>query len=617
MEDRVLHRIKMLNDRVEPWKNNPAGIPADTREEISLLFASTFKEFTDFAEIGMVFLGFRISPMQASIARYMQYGSRRRMVEAQRGEAKTTLAALYAVWCLIQDPTYRVLIVSAGETQSNDIAVLIIRLIEQWPLLCWLKADTTAGDRTSYEHYDVHYSLRRVEKSASISSAGIKANLPGKRADLILADDVESYTNSNTQVMRDDLLNRTKEFAPICTHGHIMYLGTPQSRESIYKTLLSRGFEIRIWPGRYPEPSRLERYLPNTLAPEILEDLAKDPSLGSGGGIDGTRGKPTDTIRYTEEELQEKELDLGPEDFDLQYMLDTTLADEERTKIKLSDFIVASTGYEEAPETFQYSAEPRLLVTDPELSIPPIQGFRMYHTARASSNFKKYDHKVMVVDPAGNGGDEVAYACGGACNSYVHLFSVGGLRGGMSQENIGTIIDLCVEFGINTIRCESNMGHGTVEALFIAELANRKLPEIGVEGFYNSIQKEKRIIDTVSPVTRRHKLIIHERAIRDDWKYCLRYSSEKRTIVCALYQLANITYDRNSLAKDDRADAVAEVIKALSVNIAYDDAKVQEKRSYEKSLEFSRNPMGYSNMNTKGKKKWNNLNKFSHVRKLH
>ena len=42
--------------------------------------------------------------------------------------------------------------------------------------------------------------------------------------------------------MRDDLLNRTKEFAAICTHGDIVYLGTPQTRESIYKTLLSRGY---------------------------------------------------------------------------------------------------------------------------------------------------------------------------------------------------------------------------------------------------------------------------------------------------------------------------------------------------------------------------------------
>lgn len=532
-------------------------------------------------------------------------------------EAKTTITALYAVWRLIQDPTCRILIVSAGEDQSNDIAVLIIRLIEQWSLMCWLRADTSRGDRSSYEHYDVNRALRRVEKSASVSSVGIKANLPGRRADLIIADDVESITNSTTQVMRDDLLNRTKEFTAICTHGHILYLGTPQTRESVYKTLLSRGFDIRIWPGRYPEPDRLDRYLPGTLAPEIEEAIRKDPSLQSGGGLDGTRGKPTDTGRYTEEDLQDKELDYGPEGFDLQYMLDTTLSDEARTKIKLSDLMIANTGYMEAPETFMYSAEPRLLIKDPEIATPPMHGNRMYYTARASENFIKYDHKVMVVDPAGNGGDELAYCCGGACNSYVHIFSVGGFIGGTTEKNINDIIDLCLEFDIKAIKVESNMGHGTVESLFIAELQKRKINDIGVEGFYNTIQKEKRIIDTVSPVTRRHKMVFHERAIRDDWKCCIRYTPEKRTIVSCLYQMANITYDRQSLAKDDRVDALAGVVQHLSDCIAKDDDKANELREQEQAMEFYRNPMGYKNYGGKKYNEWNNLHKYSRVTRKH
>ena len=605
MKPSTLSRLRVVKGMIDPWRDKPEKIPKDLREEISLMFAATFSEFTEFCELAMQFLGFRMSDMQRDIAEYIQYGPQKKMVQAQRGEAKTTITAIHAVWCLIQDPTYRILIVSAGEDQSNDIAVLVIRLIEQWPLMCWLKADVSRGDRSSYEHYDVNRDLRRVEKSASVSSVGIKANLPGRRADLIIADDVESITNSNTQVMRDDLLNRTKEFTAICTHGKILYLGTPQTRESIYRTLLARGFDIRIWPGRYPELDRIDRYMPGTLAPMILEAIAKDPTVQSGGGLDGTRGKPTDPVRYTEEDLQSKELDYGPEGFDLQYMLDTTLSDEARTKIKLGDLLVASTGYEEAPETFMYSAEPRLLIKDPELATAPCMGHRLYYCARASEDFKKYDYKVMVVDPAGNGGDEMAYAAGGACNSYVHLFSVGGLQGGCSQKNINDIIDLCQEFGIKKIYVESNMGHGTVEALFIAELQQRKALDIGVEGYYNTLQKEKRIIDTISPVTRRHKMVVHERAFRDDWKYCIRYTPEKRTIVSCFYQMANITYDRQSLAKDDRVDAVAGMVQFLSNCIAVDDLKAEEKREEEASKEFMRNPMGYKkSMRKEGARTW-------------
>lgn len=530
-------------------------------------------------------------------------------------EAKTTITALYAVWRLIRNPCSRILIVSAGEAQANDIAVLIIRLIEQWYLLSWLKGDGTHGDRTSYENYDVHYSLRRVEKTASVSSVGIKANLPGKRADLIIADDVESQTNSNTQIMRDDLLNRTKEFAAICTHGDILYLGTPQTRESIYRSLPSRGYQIRIWPGRYPEPDRIDRYAPDTLAPSILEALERDKTLGQGGGIDGTRGKPTDPLRYTEEDLQNKELDYGPEGFDLQYMLDTTLSDELRTKIKLNDMLITQCGYNEAPEFYTYSAEPRYLIRESELCTPPTIGHRMYTVARSSDKFAKYQVKYMVVDPAGNGGDELAYAVGGTCNGYIHLFSVGGMQGGTSKENLNKIIDMCLEMDVQCIKVESNMGHGTVEQLFRAELENRKICGIGVEGFYNGIQKEKRIIDSISPVTRRHKFILHERAILDDWNCCKKYSAEKRNIVSALYQMVNITYDRQSLAKDDRADAIGALVSFLSETIAIDEEALQQKRDLAAVREFLDNPMGYVMKRNRRNSSWNNLMKYSRVRR--
>ena len=107
-------------------------------------------------------------------------------------QAKSTLAALFAIWSLIHNPSARVLIVSAGEKQASDVATLIIRLLENWSILCWLRADSSSGDRTSYENYDVHYSLKGIDKSASISCIGITANLQGKRADLLIPDD-KSY----------------------------------------------------------------------------------------------------------------------------------------------------------------------------------------------------------------------------------------------------------------------------------------------------------------------------------------------------------------------------------------------------------------------------------------
>ena len=108
--------------------------------------------------------------------------------------------------------------------------------------------------------------------------------------------------------MRDTLLALTKDFSSICTHGHTLYLGTPQTKDSIYKTLPARGFDVRIWPGRYPTNEELQRYLPNTLAPMILEAIERDPSLQTGGGLSGNRGQPADPVRYPEDIVTGKQI---------------------------------------------------------------------------------------------------------------------------------------------------------------------------------------------------------------------------------------------------------------------------------------------------------------------
>jgi hypothetical protein len=594
LTEKIIRRINMLAERTKEWEPNCKNIPVETREEFAMMFASTFSEFEDFADLGMRYLGFTLSPMQRDIARYMQYGPRKSMVQAQRGEAKSTLAALYAVWTLIHDQSARVLIVSAGEDQASDVATLVIRVIEQWHILCWLRPDSGRGDRTSYEHYDVHCDLKPVDKSASVSCIGITANLPGRRADLLIPDDIESPKNSMTQTMRDQLLHFSKEFSAICTHGRTLYLGTPQTKESIYKTLPARGFEVRVWTGRYPNREELENYPAGTLAPFIYEALERDPTLGTGGGLDGTRGQPADPVRFNEEALLEKELDWGPEGFALQYMLNTSLSDAMRTKVKLSDLIVGAWSASAAPELIQYSAEPRLLYKHEH---PALSGEKLYMAASASNEYIPYQYKVMRVDPAGDGGDEVAFAAGGVANGYVHIFTVGGLRGGICKENIQHILDLCIELDIQVLRIEKNMGHGTVEMLFVAEVERYKNEGkiqklIGVEGEYNTGQKERRIIDTVSPLSRRHRLVVHQRALEDDAQYCALHAMDKRTVSSGFYQLGNITYDRGSLSMDDRADCISDLVRDLSKMIAVDDREGERKRKEALTKEFVANPMG-------------------------
>ncbi|WP_236516262.1 phage terminase large subunit, partial [Escherichia coli] len=155
--------------------------------------------------------------------------------------------------------------------------------------------------------------LKGIDKSASVSSVGISAQLAGKRADFLLADDIEVMRNSMTQTEREKLALQTREFSAICIHGDIMYLGTPQTKDSIYRELPRRGFSVRVWTGRYPTNEELERYGSGTeIAPIIMKRLLENPELQTGGGIEGNRGQPTDPNHIGEETLQSKELDYGP-----------------------------------------------------------------------------------------------------------------------------------------------------------------------------------------------------------------------------------------------------------------------------------------------------------------
>ena len=589
MQERKIHRLGLVAQSIAAWTDRPATMPKDLREEYGFMMQAIFSEFEDFADLGMRFLGYTLTDMQRDIARYMQYGPRQSMVAAQRGEAKSTLAALFAVWRLIQDWNEWVLVVSGGETQASEVALLVIQLIERWGILCYLRPDRSRGDRTSYEHYDIHCDLRTVSKSPSVACVGITAQLQGKRATLLISDDIETTNNSLTATNREILLLRSKEFGAICVDGKILYLGTPQTKDSIYRTLSTRGYEMRIWPGRIPTLDEEIRY-GATLAPYIL-DLITQGAARSGYGVDGTRGQASDPQRYDEDLCIEKELEFGPEGYQLQYMLDTTLSDAMRTRIKLSDAIVAALGTDAAPDTLFYAAAPQNRVQ----SVPDsVKQEVLYNLAGSGQLMLPYQHKIMVVDPAGNGGDEVAFACGGALNSYIHLFGVGGLQGGLSEENCNVLIDYCEEFGITDIVMEANMGHGTASMVLLNIIAKRKLTHIGVRDIYAKGQKERRIIDTLGPVFRRHKFVLHERAIEMDTEYLSQYSRDKRNLYSLLFQLSGITYDRGSLAKDDRADAVAHLVNELKGYLSADEEKEAEKLHNKRAQEFLSNPMGYA-----------------------
>lgn len=515
-------------------------------------------------------MGFNCTANQLDMGDYLQHGPLFRMIQAQRGQAKTTVTAAYAVWRLIHDPSCRILIVSSGDKMAKEISNWIIQIITGMDELACMRPDRNRGDRASVEAYDVHCDLKGAEKSPSVACVGITSNLQGKRADVLIADDVESQKNSATAEMRDRLTHLTRDFTSICSTGDIIYLGTPQSIESIYNGLPSRGFDIRIWPGRYPTADELGNY-GNFLAPMIKAAMDADPSLRTGGGITGLRGQPTDTVILGEDVLVKKEIDQGAAYFQLQHMLDTRLADQERFPLKVSKLVFMDVPLERMPIIVNYLADGANRIPTP--TDYPIYD-RLYSAASFGPDFGAYQGTHMYVDPAGGGqnGDETAYAVTKFIAGKVVLVDIGGVPGGIGDAALEALTKVAVKWKPHQIDIEKNFGNGALSQIWTPRLL--KVHSCTIEDVWESGQKELRIIDTLEPIIGTHRLIVDQKLIEQDWASVQSYPAERRASYSLFVQMARITRDRGALYHDDRLDALAGSARHWLESLAQDEQQV-------------------------------------------
>lgn len=535
-------------------------------------------------------MGFTCTDIQLDIGYYLEHGPKSRMIQAQRGQAKTTITAAYAVWRLIHDPTTRVLIVSAGEDMATQISNWIIQILTYMPELECMRPDKAAGDRTSIDAYDVHHSLKGAEKSPSIACLGVTANLQGFRADLLIADDIESGKNSRTAAMRAILLGITRDFTSICSTGDIVYLGTPQSIDSVYNTLPARGYDIRIWPGRYPTAKELPTYA-GMLAPLLLARIQKDPSLQTGGGADGSVGKPVDPVLLNERVLQKKIDDQGAAYFQLQHMLCTAMSDMERFPLKVGAirFCAFDVPQRMGPMAFAHIRTDQHRVFTP--AEHPLKD-PMYRVTGAEQHGLITDW-AMYIDSSGGGsnGDELAYAVGGTLASRIFIPEVSGMPGGITEERLDALIEVIKRWKPKQIWIEKNFGNGALATVLRPKLVKAGV-HCGVEDDWVTGQKELRIIDQLEPVLGAGKLVMAEELVQADWESTAQYPAEKRSLYSLFFQIARITRERNALVHEDRLDALASLVGKLSPAILTSEDKAKaaaKKAAWEKLI---RDPLG-------------------------
>ena len=471
------------------------------------------------------------TPIQYDMGSYLQTGPRRCVVEAFRGIGKSWITSAYVVWLLYCDPQHKILVVSASKERADAFSTFTKRLINEIELLTHLR--TKNGQRDSVIAFDVGPSL--PDHSPSVKSVGINGQLTGSRANTIIADDVEVSNNSATQTMRDKLSEAIKEFdAVLKPDGRVIYLGTPQTEMSIYNLLPERGYEIRIWPSRYPTDKQAAMYQ-GRLAPFIEHRRADQ------------QGMPTEPDRFTKIDLMEREASYGKAGFALQFMLDTTLSDADKYPLKLADLCVAALNPRKGWADLAWASGPAQIVQD-----VPVVGFtgdKFYRPMWFSDEMYEYTGAVLAIDPSGRGKDETAYAVVKMLNGYLYATQCGGFKGGYDDLTLTKLANLAKIEKVNMIVVESNFGDGMFSKL-LAPFVNKAHP-VSIEEVRHNTQKEVRIIDTLEPVMMQHRLIIDEKLIKED------YESAPEPSYSLFYQMTRLTKDRGAIIHDDRLEALA------------------------------------------------------------
>lgn len=498
---------------------------------------------------------------QIDMARKLSAGDNRRFIlQAFRGIGKSFITCAFVVWKLWNNPDLKFMIVSASKERADANSIFIKRIIDLMPQLQELKPKQ--GQRDAVISFDV--GPAKPDHSPSVKSVGITGQLTGSRADILIADDVEVPGNSATQAARDRLSELVKEFDAILKPGGtVIYLGTPQTEMTLYRQLEGRGYSTTIWPARYPRDEKDWKSYGDRLAPMLQAELESDP--------EGYYWRPTDEVRFDDEDLKERELSYGKAGFALQFMLNPNLGDAEKYPLKLRDLIVADLDPESSPMVYQWL--PNLQNKREDVPNVGLMG-DSYHTYQTvGSAFSSYTQKILVIDPSGRGKDETGYAVLYQLNGYIFVMEAGGMRGGYEDSTLEALAKIGRKWKINEYVIEGNFGDGMYLELFkpvAARIHPAAVTEVKSKG-----QKELRICDVLEPIMGSHRLIVNSSTIVSDYQTAADKDGVRNPIYSLFYQMTRISRERGALAHDDRLDALAIGVQFFVESMAKDAVKGQ------------------------------------------
>ena len=482
---------------------------------------------------------------QLAIAEYLQSGPKRLQIQAFRGLGKSWIAAAFVLWVLWKDKDKKILVISASKQRADDFTIFCQKCIQEFD---WLTGMRPVDDDQRWSRVSFDIAGCRPAQSPSVKSVGITGQITGSRADLIVFDDVEVPANSATDLMREKLLQLVTEGESVLTpkaDSRIVFLGTPQTTFTVYRTLRERNYRPFVWPARYPKS--LVGY-EDVLAPQLVADIEKE-------GHDKVRWQPTDT-RFSEINLLEREQSMSRSNFMLQFMLDTSLSDALKFPLKLSDFSVMPLDPSKGPSDVVWGSDKETLLDLPAVALP---GDR-WHRPKSTGEYVPYNQTIVAVDPSGRGKDETVAVVLSQINGFIFLRDILATQDGYSDKTLRGILTMARRYGSSMCLIESNFGDGAVMELMKKHAQEMKVG-MAFEEVRATTRKEDRIIDTLEPVLNQHRLVIDEKLITWDYQSNHDMAPEERLPRMLMYQLTRMCREKGAVKHDDRVDALALGVK--------------------------------------------------------
>jgi len=236
-------------------------------------------------------------------------GEHQLLLMAFRGSGKSTLVGQFAAWLLAQDPNLRLVVLAADRTLAIKMVRNVKRVIEAHPLTHGLKP--AHPDQWAADRFTINRPLEL--RDPSMLASGIRTNLTGTRAEIVICDDVEVPNTCDTALKRADLRQRLGEIDYLLVPGGLqLYVGTPHNWYSIYADEPRReigesapfladfkrlvlpvldGAGRSRWPERFP-PDKLERQRRHTGAAKFQSQMMLQPVNLLAGRLDPDRLRP-------------------------------------------------------------------------------------------------------------------------------------------------------------------------------------------------------------------------------------------------------------------------------------------------------------------------------------